>query len=172
LIAGASFALEKQLINLYQNLIFSAMAILAFAGVQLIPDGTLLIHIALILIMIWILNRTFFRPINRVIASREKNSGGRVSEAQEILNQVQKKNAAIDLALREARSEGYELIEKQRSKAVAKRQKKVAAVKEEVTTLLVTEKDAIARQSAEAQNVVAAEAQQMAEKISSNILKA
>lgn len=148
------------------------MAILAFANVQLVPDGSLLIHIALILLMIWILNRTFFRPINKVLASREKNSGGRSSEAQEILNQVQEKNAAFDSAIRETRTEGYELIEKQRLKAVAKRQKKVATVKEEVTTLLSTEKESIARQKAEAEKTITDEARKMAEKISSNILKA
>jgi F-type H+-transporting ATPase subunit b len=149
------------------------MAILAFAGnIQLIPDGTLLIHIALILLMIWILNRTFFRPINKVLALRERNSGGRSSEAQEILNQVQQKNAAFDAEIRDARTEGYSLIEKQRSKAVAKRQKKVEAVKEEVATLLATEKDAIAAQTAEAQKSITAEAQKLAEKISANILKA
>jgi F0F1-type ATP synthase membrane subunit b/b' len=53
------------------------MFFLAFADIQLVPDGTILIHIALILLMIWLLNRTFFRPINRVIAAREKNKGGR-----------------------------------------------------------------------------------------------
>ena len=40
--------------------------------VQLFPDGTIFIHIALTLIMIWVLNRTFFRPINRVLEPREK----------------------------------------------------------------------------------------------------
>lgn len=148
------------------------MAILAFAGVQLIPDGTLLIHIALILLMIWLLNRTFFRPINKVIESREKNSGGRSTEAQEILHQVQTKTAAFDSAIRETRTEGYELIEKQRAKAVAKRQKKVEGVKEEVAALLATEKEAIAQQTAEAQKAITTEAKKMAEKISANILKA
>ena len=149
------------------------MAILAFfEGVNLIPDGTIFIHIALILLMIWILNRTFFRPINKVIESREKHSGGRSSEAQEILNQVQEKNAAFDSALRDTRSEGYELIEKQRSKAVSKRQKKVEAVKEEVATLISTEKEAISQQTAEAQKAITTEAKKMAEKISANILKA
>ena len=149
------------------------MAILAFfEGVNLIPDGTIFIHIALILLMIWILNRTFFRPINKVIESREKHSGGRSSEAQEILNQVQEKNAAFDSALRDTRSEGYELIEKQRSKAVSKRQKKVESVKEEVATLLTTEKETIAQQTAEAQKAITTEAKKMAEKISANILKA
>ena len=148
------------------------MAILAFQSVQLIPDGTIFINIALILLMIWILNRTFFRPINKVIESREKNSGGRSSEAQEILNQVQTKNAAFEAEIRDARTEGYALIEKQRSKAVAKRQKKVEAVKEEVAALLSTEKEAIAGQTAEAQKAITTEAQKLAEKISANILKA
>lgn len=148
------------------------MAILAFAGVQLVPDGTLLIHIALILLMIWILNRTFFRPINKVLESREKNSGGRSSEAQEILNQVNAKNAAFDSEIRDTRNEGYSLIEKQRSKAVAKKQKKVEAVKEEVAALLTTEKEAIAQQTAEAKKDITTEAKKLAETISANILKA
>lgn len=148
------------------------MAILAFAGVQLIPDGTLIIHIALILIMIWILNRTFFRPINKVIESREKNSGGRSGEAQEILNQVQEKNAAFNASILEARDEGYQLVESQRTKAVSNRQKKIEKVKAEVSTLLAAEKEVIATQTAEAKESINAEAQKMAEKISGNILKA
>jgi F-type H+-transporting ATPase subunit b len=148
------------------------MAILAFLQIQLIPDGTLFIHIALILLMIWLLNRTFFRPINKVLESREKNSGGRFSEAQEILNQVQDKNAAFDSAIRETRTEGYALVEKQRSKAIAKRQKKVEAVKEEVGTRISTEKEAIIQQTAEAQKSITAQAKELAEKISTNILKA
>ena len=61
------------------------MILLAFAeSIQLFPDGTLFIHIALILLMIWVLNRTFFRPINRIIQSREKHSGGHASEADPV----------------------------------------------------------------------------------------
>lgn len=148
------------------------MAILAFLQIQLIPDGTLFVHIALILLMIWLLNRTFFRPINKVLDTREKNSGGRSSEAQEILNQVQEKNATFDSAIREVRTEGYGLVEKQRSKAVAKRQKKVEAVKEEVATLISTEKEVIAQQTAEAQKAITTQAKELAETISTNILKA
>ncbi len=149
------------------------MVALAFAvEVKLIPDGTLFIHIALILLMIWILNRTFFRPINKVLEKRQKNSGGRSSEAQQILSQVNEKNTAFDLAIRDARSEGYELIENQRSQAVAARQETVEAVKSEVNTLIATGKEAIAKQTAEAQKSISAEAQKMAEQISANILKA
>src|SRR6476646_5574329 len=41
-------------------------------SIQLFPDGTIFIHISLILLMIWVLNRTYFRPVNKVIESREK----------------------------------------------------------------------------------------------------
>jgi F-type H+-transporting ATPase subunit b len=148
------------------------MVVLAFVEVKLVPDGTLIIHIALILLMIWILNRTFFRPINKIIEKREKNSGGKSGEAQQILSQVQKKNAAFDAEIRETRNEGYKLIEEKRSEAMSGRQQTVEAVKSEVTSLVTVEKETIARQTAEAQTSITAEAQKMAEKISANILKA
>ena len=75
------------------------LAILAFQTFELVPDGTMFIHIALILLMIWILNRTFFRPINRIIESREKNKGGHSSEAQEILRNVGEKQSRYEAAI-------------------------------------------------------------------------
>jgi F-type H+-transporting ATPase subunit b len=148
------------------------MFVFLLAGIQLIPDGTLLIHIALILLMIWILNRTFFRPINKVLESRAKNTGGRSGEAQEILKQVQEKHTVFDSAMRETRSKGYEVIEESRSKAVEVRQSQINAVKEEVATMLATEKAEIATQTDKARKDIAKEAEKLAEKISSNILKA
>jgi len=147
-------------------------AILAFQTVELVPNGTLLIHIAMILSMIWILNRTFFRPINRVIQSREKNKGGHSSEAKEILRSVEEKQARYEAALLEARSKGYELIEGERSEAVSIKQTQISAVREEVAQMKAREKAEIERQTAEAKAALATEAEKMAEKISSNILSA
>jgi F-type H+-transporting ATPase subunit b len=144
--------------------------ILAFQSVELVPNGTLFIHIALILLMIWILNRTFFRPINRIIESREKNKGGRSGEAEEILKSVEEKQSRYDAAMLEARSKGYELIEKERSEAIAKRQAEIGAVKEEVAQMTAQEKAELERQTAEAKAALAQDAAKMAEKISSNIL--
>ncbi|HEY0428800.1 MAG TPA: hypothetical protein VGC76_13550 [Pyrinomonadaceae bacterium] len=151
-------------------MVFSA--ILAFQSVELVPNGTLLIHIALILLMIWILNRTFFRPINRVIQSREKNKGGHSAEADEILKSVEEKQSRYDAAMLEARSKGYELIEKERAEAIAQKQTQVSSVKEEVAQTTAQEKAELERQTAAAKTALAAEAEKMAEKISSNILRA
>ena len=147
------------------------MVLLAFQQVSLVPDGTIFIHIALILIMIWVLNRTFFRPINRVLEARARKTGGRSSEAQELLKSVGEKQLRYDEAMREARGEGYELIEKERAAAVAERQTKVGAVKQEVAELVERENQELNRQTNQARNTIAADAERMAERISAAILK-
>ena len=150
------------------------MVLLAFAEstpVQLVPDMTLFIHIGLILLMIFVLNRTFFRPINRIIAAREKNKIGG-SEAENLLREVAEKESKYNEAMREARSKGYELIETERSEALNEKQEKLSAAKEEVQQTLTSEMSELEKQTAEARQSIAAEAEKMAEKISSNILKA
>ena len=149
------------------------MFLLAFAeSIQLFPDGTLFIHISLILIMIWVLNRTFFRPINRVIESREKSRGSHGSEAEAILASVSEKQAKYDQELLAARSEGYELIERERSAAIEARQRKIAEAKAQTAEALTSGKSQIEQEAAQAKAVLATEAEAMAERISSNILKA
>jgi len=145
--------------------------LLAFQEVRLVPDGTIFIHIALILLMIWVLNRTFFRPINRVIESRERNKGGRSSEAQEILRNVSEKQSSYEAAMLEARNEGYGLIERERTQAVTRRQEKIGAVKQEVEQFIAQENQELDRQTVEIKAAVAGEAEKMAQRISSNILK-
>ena len=126
----------------------------------------------MILLMIWILNRTFFRPINRIIESREKNKGGHSSEAKEILRSVEEKQSRYEAALLEARSKGYELIEGERSEAVAKKQAEISAVKEEVSANDGAGKSGNRAANRRSQSRRSPqEAEKMAEKISSNILK-
>ena len=94
------------------------MHLLLFAEtIQLFPDGTLFVHIAIILGMIWILNRTLYRPINRVLEAREKSKGGHSSEAEGILKDVEGKETRYTHELLDARSEGYSLIEKEQKKS-------------------------------------------------------
>lgn len=145
---------------------------LAESPVQLVPDGTVIIHVALILLMIFILNRTFFRPINRILEAREKNRGGRFGEAEGILQEVDEKQSKYNQAMLEARSEGYEMIEKERAEAVAEREAVLASVKTETAQKFTAEKTELEQQTAQARAAIAAEAEKMAEKISSNILRA
>jgi F0F1-type ATP synthase membrane subunit b/b' len=148
------------------------MYLLAFAeSIQLFPDGTIFIHIALVLAMIWILNRTFFRPINRVIQQREKQRFGDGGEAAEIVKDVVGKEAMYDNELLDARSKGYELIEKQQKKASAARDKRMKTAKAAIAEKLDTGRTEIHTQTEAARAELSAEAARMADKIAAGILK-
>ena len=127
------------------------MHLLAFAeSIQLFPDGTLFIHIALILLMIWVLNRTLFRPINAVIESRETQKGGHGGEAEAILKDVGEKESKYRHELLDARTAGYELIEKEQKKAAAAREQKLADVKAETAASFETGKADLEKEAAAA----------------------
>ena len=147
------------------------MSLLAFAGIQLFPDGTLFIHIALILLMIWVLNRTFFKPINSVLESRDKRKFGPGGEAEKILNDALEKEAKLNKEMLSARSEGYELIEKQRAAAVDSRARLIADAKAETAAKFAAEKQALAEQAAAGRATIAAEAEGIADRIAGSILK-
>src|SRR3982750_2288514 len=136
------------------------MFFLAFAeSIQLFPDGTIFIHIALILIMIWVLNRTFFRPINRVIAAREKFKGGHNVEAEEIAAAAADKELQYAREIREARARGYELIEKERSEALAARQQLVGQTRSESEQALEGGRQQLQQQAAQVRTTIAGEAE-------------
>ena len=145
---------------------------LAFAeSIQLFPDGTIFIHIALILIMIWVLNRTLFRPINSIIESREKDKGGHSSEAEKILSDVDKKESKYTAELLDTRSKGYELIEKEQKKAAAAREKKLAEAKAETAASFDSGKADLENQAAAARAAIDTDAEKLADQIAANILK-
>lgn len=149
------------------------MLVLAFAeSIQLFPDGTLFIHVALILLMIWILNRTLFRPINQVIESREKSKAVEGGEAGEILKDVGEKEARYTREMLDARSKGYELIEKEHAKAAAARNKKIAEAKAETAAHVESGKAEIAQNAADARVSIGTDAEKLADKIAASILKA
>ena len=149
------------------------MVFLIFAenSVQLVPDGTIFFHIALILVMIWVLNRTLFKPINRILAEREKQTGGRSDGAKSVLQDADRKLADYEQSLREARATGYSVIEQTRKQALAARQEQIEQVKGEVAEMVQSEKSALQNQVASAQTQLQADAKVLAERISSNILK-
>jgi F-type H+-transporting ATPase subunit b len=148
------------------------MHLLAFADtIQLFPDGTLFIHVALILVMIWVLNRTLYRPINKIIESREKNKGGHSSEAVGLLKEVDEKESRYTKEMLDTRSRGYELIEKEQKKAVAAREQKLADAKAEVAEKFDSGKAELEKQAADATAAIRTDAEKLADRIAANILK-
>ena len=146
--------------------------ILGFAedSIQLVPDGTLVLHVIIILVMVYVLNATLFKPINQILASREKRTRGRLSEAQEIMLSVTEKTSEYQKSLRQARSEAYAFSETQRAEAMKERQERLNEMRAQLAESVAKEKQAIGQQAADARTTLASESRQIAAEIGSRIL--
>lgn len=139
-------------------------------SIQLVPDGTLFLHIAIIILMVFILNRTLFKPINRVLAERDRRTRGSSSEAHGILRRVDESIAGYERALREARAESYQILESQRAEALSVRQRKVSEAREEAEQLINDEREQIRSQASTVRANLEDEAQRVAASIKTRIL--
>jgi len=147
--------------------------LLAFAGptIQLVPDGTLLFHMVLIIVMVAVVNATLLKPINRILEERDKRTKGRLSEAQATMLKVDQELREYERRLREARSEGYARVERERAALSSEREKKVAEVKSQIDRKVQEERQKLAAQAEQARAALASEAQAIAVSISSRILQ-
>ena len=146
--------------------------LLVAESIQLFPDGTLFLHVAMILAMIWVLNRTLYRPINRIFETREKNKGGHLTEAAKILKDVEAKESLYAKEMLDARSNGYELIEKEQKAAIASRDSKLNKTKAELAEKFDSGKAELEKNAAETHAAIGSEAEKIADRITANILKA
>lgn len=149
------------------------MPLFAFAEntIQLVPDGTLLFHLAVIMAMVALLNVTLLKPINRILEERERLTKGRLSEAQRTLLIVHEKLLEYERRLREARAEGYALMERERSLISEERQRKLAEVKSEIARVLSAEREKLKVETAQVRAKLAVDARSMALEIGRQILR-
>jgi F-type H+-transporting ATPase subunit b len=145
--------------------------ILAESSIQLVPDGTLLLHLLMIALMVALLNRTLLKPINKILSDREELITGKVSEANKIKQETEEKMQQYEAALRNARSEAYSLLEKERSAAVQEKELKVRMAKEEVTKATNATLEQLHQQENNVKSELETEAASISDLISSQILQ-
>jgi F-type H+-transporting ATPase subunit b len=147
------------------------MTMLAFAeSIQLVPDGTIVLHIAIIITMVFVLNRILFRPINSTLGERERRTRGRSGEARETIKRVEEAVTRYENSLRKARAEGYRLLEQQQAAASDERARRLGLVRKEVEGQIEEQKGFIHSQAEDARVALEGEARRIASGISSQIL--
>jgi len=139
-------------------------------SIQLVPDGTLILHVLIILVMVYVLNATLFKPINRILEAREKRTRGRSTEAEEILSKVSERLSDYERALRQARTEAYAFTEHERAEAMQERQKHLDEMRAKLAESTGVEKVAIQRQAEEARASLEIEARGIAIEIGTRVL--
>jgi len=148
------------------------LSLLAFSdnAIQLVPDGTLLFHIALIAVMVALLNVTLLKPINRILEERERRTKGRMGDAQKTLASVDERMLEYQRRLRDARGAGYLLLEEERTAASRNREELVSAVKTEVMRWQEQEKESLRKAEADVRASLITDAGARAAEIGSRIL--
>ena len=148
------------------------MIVLALAGnaIQLVPDGTLVFHLVLIVVMVSLLNATLLKPINRILAERERRTKGSSAEAQTALTIASEMMSDYQRRLREARTKGYTLLEEERRNAARERELKIAGVKAEIAGWIDQEKETLKRDEEAAKSSLIEDAEARAFEIGGRIL--
>jgi F-type H+-transporting ATPase subunit b len=141
------------------------------APIQLVPDGTLLFHLLCIVVMVTVLNATLLKPINRILEERQKRTSGRLTEAQRTALETEAKWREYERRLREARAEGYSLMERERAGLSRDREQRVGVVKAEIAEWLSQEKVRLKADEEHVKERLTVDARDAAQAISSKILR-
>jgi F-type H+-transporting ATPase subunit b len=144
---------------------------IALAESVLSIDGSFLFIFFSILLLIYILNHTLFKPINRVLEERERLGAGRIGEARRMLGEYEERLKRYESRLREARGDAYQRLESERREVALKRQRMIAEVKAETSAQIDAARQEIAKQATGAKQSIEKEARAMAVTISSQILR-
>lgn len=144
---------------------------LAESSIQLVPDGTLLVHLVMVAVMVFILNRTLLKPVNEILAEREKQVAGRLKEAETLATETDEKLKKYNAALHDARSDGYRLLEKERAAALKEKDEKVRLYREEMSKHVAAQLDQTRRQEQKVREELESQASVMGDLISSQILR-
>ena len=144
---------------------------LAEASIQLVPDGTLLLHLLMVGLMVFILNRTLLKPINRILAERERQVEGSIREAQLMTAETEEKLRQYNASLREARSEGYRLLEKERAAAIREKDERVRLYRDEMSKTVAAQVEMTRQQKEKVREELESQAAAIGDLISSQILR-
>lgn len=145
--------------------------ILAETSIQLVPDGTLLLHLLMVAIMVFILNRTLLKPINEILAERERQITGRRAEAEKLAAETDEKLRKYNDTLHEARVDGYRLLEKERSEGLKQREEKLRQSREQFSKEVAAQVEATRHQEEAAKPELETQAASISDLISSQILR-
>jgi len=145
--------------------------ILAEASIQLVPDATLLLHLVLVVVMVFVLNRTLLKPINDILSEREKQITGRLREAEAMAAESQEKLKKYNDTLREARATGYRLLEKERAEGLKEKEQQLRQHRDKLSKEVSLQVDQIRKQEQAVKGELEAQAATIGSLISSQILR-
>jgi len=124
----------------------------------------------LVLTLLVILDRIFFKPLAKVLRDREAASSGALARAKEHRNAVAAKSAEYEARFQAARQDVYRKREALRQKALAEREQALRLAREQADAWLKEALAGIAQEAEAARSALRAECRVLATKIADTVL--
>ena len=134
-------------------------------------DGSFLFVFISIFVLILILNRTLFRPINSILEEREQLGEGRIAEARRMLRHHDDRLRHYEEQLKAARAEANQTLENGRKQVLAARQKMIEEARAVASSKIQAARAQIAGEAETAKQGLESDAREIAASISSHILQ-
>lgn len=139
-------------------------------SIQLIPDGTLFLHVVVVIVMVGVLNLTLYGPLNRILEQRDQETKGRLRQMLSILASVEMKESLYKRTVRETRAKAYQFVERERTVALAEKEERVRALKGEMRKWAVEQNALIELQTEDARRELEVESRRTGVRLGSQIL--
>jgi F-type H+-transporting ATPase subunit b len=138
---------------------------------EIFPNWTVLPIVLFLIILTYLLNRLFFRPMSATIAERHNRIEGARHQADEIRRQLQARQDDFDRKLRDARRESGRQIAGVKDQALEEKGAIVSAKRSEAEAMLNEAKMEIRNKAEQASRELEKQSQAFAVQIASQILK-
>jgi len=138
---------------------------------EIFPNWTAIPIVFLLIVLTFVLNRLFFRPLGKTLEERDRRIIGARQEAEAIRKASQEKALEFDRKLREARLESGLQTAQVKAAAIEEKSSLIASQREDADKMLKEARAEIRTKTEEALRVLDSQAQAFAEQIASQILK-
>ncbi|MBY0507365.1 MAG: hypothetical protein K2X03_25850 [Bryobacteraceae bacterium] len=125
----------------------------------------------LVIFLFFYLKSMFFGPLEKVLAERRARTDGARKQARHSIEAAEQKVAQYDAQLRTARTELFAKIEAERKQWADAQAAQVAAAREKSLAQVKAARAQIAQDAAAAQATLAAQAEELASRITVTVLK-
>jgi len=124
----------------------------------------------LVLALFFYLRKIIFEPLDRTLEERRKRTLGAIERAEATLNEVEKKAAAYEKALQDARSEIYREQEAHRKTLAGEQAAAVTVARDLMKDHVAKARTEIIAEAKSAKGALEAEAERLSERIASGLL--
>jgi F-type H+-transporting ATPase subunit b len=138
---------------------------------DIFPNWTAMPVILIVITLAIVLNRTFFRPLQKTLEERSSKIEGARREAEEIRRDSQLRLQEFEQKMREARRESDQQMAFMRNAALGEKNKVIAEKRAEAEAMLKSAKADLEKRTEEARKQLENLYDDFAHKIASQILK-